>query len=207
MGTLERVAILIEKGQESKISNLLDKLESEVKLNPALLEKLNKLGDTPIAEPTLYEAMQKDRMALALEVLTREDIVSRYSAKEVGDFLHAVTQRITSIKNEDDTFKSTPNTENCELPNFIEVDELIKLGLKDTELRTKLKSAKTEKEKTKIIDEIGKLAKTTEDKAFEISGLDMSTLTEWEKSLVVTMVYTSAINANLSSVGKSLGNL
>ena len=102
--------------------------------------------------------------------------------------------------------KSTPNTENCQLPNFIEVDELMKLGKKDAELREKLKTAKTDKEKTKAVEEIGKTAKSTENKAFEIAGIDAAILTDWERVLVISMVYASAIDANLSSLGRSLGN-
>lgn len=202
-----KVTSLIEKGYQTKISNFLDSLEVESKLSKVLQEKLDKLGDTPIAEPIIYEALQKDKMEFALTLFSRDELVTKYTAKEVGDFLYAVEQKITSIKNSEGVFKSTPNTENCQLPNFIEVDELMKLGKKDAELRTKLKTAKTDKEKTKVIEDIGKTAKATEDKAYTISGLDISILTDWEKGLVVSMVYTSAIDANLSSLGRSLGNL
>ncbi|MDQ1341345.1 MAG: hypothetical protein QG567_2503 [Campylobacterota bacterium] len=203
----DKVKALVEKGFQSRISNFLDSLGIESKLSKVLQEKLDKIGDTPVSEPTIYEALQKDKMELALTLFDKDELVTKYTAREIGDFLYAVEQKITSIKNNEGVFKSTPNTENCQLPNFIEVDELMKLGRKDAELRAKLKDAKTDKEKTKIIDDIAKTSKATEEKAYEISGLDVATLTDWEKILVVSTVYTSAIDANLSAMGRSLGNL
>ncbi len=202
----DKVNMLIEKGYQSKISHFLDALAVESKLSKELQEKLDKLGDTPIAEPDIFDALKKDKMELALALFNKDELISKYTAKEVGDFLYAVEQRITSIKKGDGSYKSTPNTENCQLPNFIEVDELMKLGKKDAELREKLKTAKTDKEKTKTVEEIGKTTKSTENKAFEIAGIDATILTDWERVLVISMVYASAIDANLSSLGRSLGN-
>jgi len=205
MQTIKRVETLIASGHESSFIELADKLESKVVLHAELQEKLDALGNTPIAEPELYKAGQVDKITLAKELLTTKEISEKYTASEVGDFIHAVGQHISALKLEDGTFKSTPNTEECDLPNFFEADELVKIGAKEQSLRVDLKQATLDnspKKIKKISDEIVKTIKKTEERAFEISGLDVEKLTDWEKILVIAQVYASAINASLSSVGK-----
>jgi len=200
MNTLEKVESLLGT-HESEFVKLIDKIESRKNLHEDLQTKLEGLGDTPIAEPDVNKAINTDRITLAKELLSNDEIKS-FKAEEVGDFLYAVEQRVTSLQDEDGIFKSTPNTEECDLPNFLQVDELMKLGDKERTLKQNLATAKTEKQKKKAVNEIEKLNKEFKDKAMEISGLDVETMTEWEKLLVFTQVYTVAINASLSSVGK-----
>jgi len=207
MNIITRVEALIASGHETSFAELADRLESKVVLHVELQEKLDALGNTPVAEPELYEAGQVDKITLAKELLTTKEISEKYSAKEVGDFIHAAGQHITTLKLEDGTFKSTPNTEECDLPNFFEADELIKIGAKEQSLREDLKQAtlaKNTKKIKKISEEIVEIVEKTEERAFDISGLDKEKLTDWEKVLVVAQVYASAINASLSSVGKRL---
>ncbi len=204
MDTITRVGELISSGHEQRFVELADSLESKVVLHKDLQEKLDALGNTPIAEPDLYKATREDKITLAKELLTVKQI-SSFKASEVGDFIYAVEQKITSLKIEDGTFKSTPNTEDCSLPNFLEADELVRTGIKEQKIRTELTGAslvKDNKRVKKLTDELEKNLKRTEARAFEIAGLDPEVLTEWEKLLVTSQIFASAINASLSSVGK-----
>jgi hypothetical protein len=164
------------------------------------------MGDSPVSAPTVFEAIQKDKVTLAKHLLTIEEITKKYSAKEVGDFLYAVEQHITSHKKSDGSFKTTPNTENCQLPNFLEAEQMSEIGRGIEVARTKLSSSKKEAEAQEVLDELTALSKKIEKLAFKISGCDIKKLTDWEKELVAIQVYTSAADATLSAVGKQLGN-
>lgn len=194
----------VEQGLENKILKFIDDIVLEKKLNPLLLEKLNSYGNTPIAEPKKYEAMQKGKVELARLLLTDEEIKTIYTSVEVGDFLYAVEQQIGNMQEKDGSFKATLNTENCNLPNFIEADEILKDSEKQSQLNQKYLKDKKNKE---LIKQLEDSVAVSEKKAFEISGLNIEPLTDWEKELVKMQVFYSAINARLSSVGKSLGNL
>lgn len=206
MNTLEKVGELINSGHEEKFVELVEKIESKVVLNKDLEEKLSDLGNTPVDEPELAKALESGKITFLKEILTNEEI-EKYSAQEVGDFLYAAEQQIISIKTEDGTYKTTKNTEDCRLPNFLEADEILKLGEKERKAQENLRSAKGDKSVKKAIESATKASEKFTDKAFEISGLDVENLTDWEKLLVKTQVYMSAINATLSATGKSLGNL
>ena len=200
---MNKVKALIESGHEAKFLELVEKIESKVVLNPELQKMLDEKGNTPIAEPELVKAMNQDRITFLKKLLTNEEI-NKYSAQEVGDFIYAAEQQITQMTLEDGSYKSTPNTENCQLPNFLEADELMKLGENEREARMELGNNPSDK---KILTKVNAASKKMETRTFAISGLDIKKLTDWEKNLVKTQVYMSAINASLSAVGRSLGNL
>ncbi len=206
MEIINKVQSLVDLGYGERFERLITEIESQPILHKDLQAKLDKIGNTPIAEPEIFKTLLEDSTVLALMVLTEDEIVNTYSAKEVGDFLNAVKDRVSEDRLEDGTFKATPNTENCILPNFLEARELTKLGNEDVELRYKLISETSNKEKKIISDRIEEIGKTLQDRAFEISGLDIEKLTEWEKDLIVKQLYFCSMDASLSSLGKSLGN-
>lgn len=202
---LLRVKKLVAAGHQQRFELLADELEAKVVLPAELQAQLNKLGTTPLDEPELADKIDASSTEgttdLALYLLTLEEI-NTYSATEVGDFIHLVSQRVTDLKKEDGTFKSTSATENCELPNFIEAAELVKLGDRQRLAKDKLQeSGWTEAD---AIKEFGEVSKQLQEKAFEISKLSIEGLTEWEKLLVATQIYATSVDASLGAVGKRL---
>jgi len=205
MELLEKIEGLIASGYKERFERLITDIESQPKLHKDLQKKLDEIGNTPIAEPELFKAIQEDEIVvIAGKVLEAEDI-KKYKAKEVGDFLHAVKNKVTEKRSEDGTFKSTPNTENCILPNFLEAEELKKLGNEDLKLRNEHLRA-SNKEQVVIEEKINNIGKNLQKRTFEISGLDIEKLTEWEKDLITEQIYICSVDASLSALGKSLGN-
>jgi len=202
MNTLEKIAEQFPR-HEGKFNKLVESIETQETLADSLKAKLDKIGDTPIDEPKIYEVVS-DQVALARLLLTEDEIVKQYSAAEVANFLYSVHQKVTEVRGDDGIFKSTPNTENCVLPNFIEVDELMKQGRERHALESALKKAKTQKSKAELAEKFKQLEEESSRRTFEISGLREEDLTEWEKVLVITQIHTVSIDATLSSVGKHL---
>jgi len=201
MTTQERISKLIDLGYEAQISTLADRLEAVVQLPELLVTKLQTLGTDPIAEPDVYSAIESgDPITIALNTLS-EDEIKQFTAVEIGSFVHAVDLRIKGYKHEDGTYKSTPNTEDCRIPNFIEADKLRKSFVKQHDLLAKLRVA-TGKEKEKLIKDTTKSSTDLDNLLMDISGLDKTTLTDWEKGLVITMVAGAANDAFLSAQGK-----
>ena len=196
---LKRIEKLLP-ANENKFAELVEKLESKVVLHKDLQEKLDDIGETPLEESELNDAINAGKKETVKHLLTDKEI-GLYSAMEVGDFLYQVEQKITSLQREDGTFKSTPNTENCDMPNFLEAEEMMSLAGKETELRNQLKKA-SGKDAEKILKKFKKVSDELKAKAFEISGLDEEKLSEWEKILVITQIYVTSTNAALSSMGK-----
>ena len=187
----QRIQKLIDGGFESQINEFITKLENKPKLNTELKEKLDALGNTPVLEPKLYEAINsKKRANVAKHLLTNEEIL-KYSAGEVADLIYATEQKVTSLTNEDGTYKSTENTRECDLPNFIECDELLELSVELHNLRD-----------TQNFESMIELSNKIDAKVFAIAKIDKEKLTDWEKQLVTNNVMTSATNAMLSSMGK-----
>lgn len=200
---IDRVAKLVEAGYESNLIPVIERLEAKSNIPESLRAKFEALGSNPISEPAIYEAINSGELdTLALQVLTEDEIKS-LSASEIGDFIFAVEKKVTDYKNDDGTFKSTPNTEDCRLPNFLEAAQIRKLFIKQNDLVAKFSS---EKDKTKLTKQIQAVSKEMDDLFIKISGLDYSVLTDWEKALVISMLAGTANNAFLSAQGKrSLG--
>lgn len=201
----ERINALIEKGQESKISNFISSLEIKTSIPKELQDKLDLLGNTPIAEPKIYDAIlaseEDGKAVIALAVLTEDEIV-KYSAKDIGNFIYAVENRVKNIQDENGNFKFTPLTEGCKIPNFLESDQLQRLAVKQNKI---LMSLQAEYDESKV-KEYTSAIETYNTKAFEISGLDIDTLSDWEKVLVISQVTASATDAFNCAAGKGLGN-
>jgi hypothetical protein len=201
----DRINKLIEDGHEAKLHPIVDQLEKVVTLPEALQTKLNALGNTPVAEPVLYEAITKSGeeglLSVALNALSEDEIIA-HSAEDIGLFVSALTTRITALKDEDGTYKTTPSTEGCKQPNFIECDQIRRLGVAQADVVKKWTETKSDKTKEKALKDFEKATHTLADKAIAISGLDVSLLTEWEKALVSSQVIETATNAFKSATGK-----
>lgn len=209
MPLIDRVNSLVEKGYEAKLTQVVEQLEKEVVLPEELQAKLDSLGDTPMAEPELFEAInnaeQDGKVAIALLALSEEEIV-KFKASDVGNFIHAVEQKIVSQKDSSGVFKSTPATEACRLPNFIECELIRKLLVTRDACVKKWVATKTDKGKATAMKEFEKFVKDLSEKALEISGLDQEGLTDWEKALVIAQVMATSTDAFLCATGKPSGN-
>lgn len=174
-----------------------NKTQEEVILEKSLQEVLDTVGNSPIAEPEMFELlsatpMKKTKIVkLALE---KSDLNQKdFKAIEVAKFFHQLSEKIISLKNKDGSFKSTSLTENCDLPDFEQAEEV-------QELWVKMFEAKDEKKREKVGDKLDALA-------WEISGLDKSKMSEWEEKLVVEQILQSGYDVTLTSLGKDLKNL
>lgn len=200
---IDRVSALCSTGQEAKITTFIEALERTSILPQQLQDKLNALGQTPIDEHELYSAIvrsdEEGQAVIALALLSTEEIEA-FSAMDIGNFIHAAKRRITDLQLPDGTFKTTINTCDCKLPNFLEGDELLGLAKKQTVFLSKLND---EKVSPKIVKEFDALVKSFNDRALKISGLDVETLSEWEKSLVISQVSGTITNAFLCATGKA----
>jgi len=206
MTTIERVTKLLDQGQESAILSVIERLEAKASLPSALSEKLDALGNTPVAEPKVYEAINSgDAITVALNVLS-EDEIKKYEAVEIGTFIHEVEQKITGYKDANGIFKSTPNTEDCRLPNFMEADQIRKLFIKQNTLMKEWGAASDAKAKAKISKSLGETSEALSALIMGISGLDTESLTDWEQALVVTQISGAANNAFLTAQGKPYAN-
>jgi len=200
---IDRVSALCSTGQEPKITTFIEALERTSILPQPLQDKLNAIGQTPIDEPELHNAIvrsdEEGQSVVALALLTTEEIET-FSAMDIGNFIYAAKRRVTDLQLPDGTFKSTINTADCKLPNFLEGDELLNLAKKQTTFLNKLNS---EKVSPKIVKEFDALVKSFNDRALKISGLDAETLSEWEKNLVISQVSGTITNAFLCATGKA----
>ena len=153
-----------------------------------LQKKLDAIEDTPIKEPGIYElltATPLNRTAVLKKVVG--DDINKYPAMELAELFHAITQKVTSLTNEDGSFKSTPLTQECDTPNFEESEQISDLYVKMSE--------------TENAEDIHK---ELEALAWEISKLNKDKLSEWERSLVVSQVLQAAIDVSMTSLGKPL---
>jgi len=122
-----------------------------------------------------------------------ETIVETAWIPNKADIKAVVKQSLESVVSrlQNGHFKSTPNTENRKLPNFLEAEELM-------DLATKREEAFLDKR----YEEAEKFDKKFQDKVFKISGLDVKKLTEWEKGLVLAEAQASLVNTYKTARGK-----
>lgn len=186
-----RVEAQVAKGNEKQITNLLDKLESKVELPLELQEKLEKLGNTPIEEEMIYKAIlakaEDGLVSIVANILSKEDI-EKLPASTVGDFIHAVIQKVSSTKDDEGNFKSTPDTKECDMPNAFEIEDIVNLSVKAEKARQVFISEDTG-DKEKSFKKFEKLNTALDKKIMEVTKLDADKLTDWEKQLVIEMTF------------------
>jgi hypothetical protein len=171
-----------------------------------LLKKLESIGDTPIKEPKLYEIIEKNEIKksrIIEGILTREEIVS-YSAQDIHEFIEAVIKKVKDYRYENGVLKTTPNTENCRMPNFLEMEDFRELvgrlqitfeALDHIQDFTKEQIEEFVKTGNQVNTEMEALAK-------QISGLDFTQLIDWEKQLVYAMIADASSNVFNTPQGK-----
>jgi len=195
---------------QQKVEQYVEKLEKEILLSKELQAKLDKLGNTPIAEPTAYEALKKDKagnlnITKASKALFTDEELLKYDAVEASHYLYLADKKINDFFNEDRTFKTTPKTENARPPRLTDVEDLMETYQAVDKAKDKffkaIKSGEEDKIK-KAKDKLEEASKKMEARAFEVAGLNKEDLTSWEKELIITTVYGTAFDAKRSSLGK-----
>ena len=210
MGLQERIKTLQQNGHKEAIESFLAKLETKAKLPKELKEKLESLGNTPIAEPEIYKLAEDnaDLTDILLEVFKSDENSKQQIAQMSKDlgldamilFARLLVKQVTSFENDDGSVKSTPSTANCDFPDIFQVRDYNK---KQSELMEMFKSYSSIKSDTRAIedmndDEVKEMnkkmqelnekttakAKELENMVLEFSGLNIEVLTEWEKQLV-----------------------
>lgn len=204
MNTIARLNHHIASGNELAFITLLDKLDSKIELHLELQEKVDKLGNTPLEEEKIYAAIKNkdaDSILPIIEGILTNEEVKAYKANEIGDFIHAVTEKITSTQNSDGTYKSTPNTKECDMPNAFVIEDILKALKKTEEIRQKfLKSTPGKREKAG--EKFVKANESLQKLVFDSTGLDVEKLTDWEKLLVTEMTYSAVRGFRNHAQGK-----
>ena len=161
-----------------------------------LQDIISKLGNTPLEEPEITDLINNDKRGELLKKLFKENKLkpSEYTGQEQAEFIGKITEKVLGFKDEEGNFKRTPNTENCELPDFFEAEELYKLT---TEMRRAIEA--------NDIPAANKIGEKTDALCLKISKLDISILTEWEKLLVTLQINHSSNELIKTSVGKPFG--
>jgi len=170
--------------------------EEEIVLEPELQKALDKVGNNPMEEPEIFKIIEEVKgIQSSLDILdTFKDIDSeKFSAKQISHFIRKVSEKIQFIKDEDGNYKSTKNTENCDLPSFKQATVIYRLA------EEKLDSKTTKKRKEEIEKEEDALI-------WKVAGLKKDNLTEWEQTLVSEQIKSCAYGESLSSLGIKLKN-
>jgi len=189
---LKKTVEQIAKGNSEPLLQTLQRLSEKIELPTELQEKLDKIGDNPVVEPEIAKAIEDEAengiIPIATIILTNEEI-KKYTAIEIADFVYAVKVKVyLSFKDEDGNFKSTPFTQDAQLPNALEIDEMQKAIKKEFELVEQLVDKKlTQKQREKLLKEKQQVEEKNKNRAFEIAGLKREDLSIWEQNLVIQM--------------------
>lgn len=187
------------------------------KLNEKLQAVLDLVGNTPIAEPEIAEILEakvvkKTKVVkLAFSKLDGDLNIKDFPAVEIAEFFSKLTSKIMNKKNEDGVFKSTPNTENLNLPDFEEVEDIFEIivqlntnSQQQDEIQKNLKNGIDVEQEIidKSIKELTSILKKLDKIVWKVSGLNKKDLTEWEQSLVSEQILASVTEVEKTSVGK-----
>jgi len=203
---LERVRKQLENGNEDAVVTLLDKMESKLELTPELQEKLDNVKNTPILEPKIYKAIGKketDGYFKIVKSLITEEEIKNYSPEELGDFIRAVEEKVTFLKDEDNFYKRTENTKTCKLPSAPECDELWSSIMENEGNRH---NARKKGSTSENLDTFIKSNEELDKKILSIAGLENVELTDWEKVLVIDMTYATVQGYRNHAQGKRFKN-
>jgi len=192
-----KIALLFEKGHKQDIMNFVNKIETSEKfetLPQALQDVYEKVGQTPIEEPELYEISERiaksegSIVEIAMKVMT-DDEVDEYSIEDIGFLCGEINRKVRYIKDKSGVFKSTPNTEDWQPPKPTKLFKYKKVIDNITEAEKsgdvkKAEEANAEKEKF----------------LFKSCGIDADKLSVWEKALVTAQTeeaFTGGLNSFL----------
>lgn len=158
------VFMALAQAYESGNTTLTERIESILTpdaftLPEVLQNALDKFGDTPIAEPVLYKALQEQDMGKFADLCSVGIAIDEHDAVTSSTFIARVRNKILTRVDKDGVFKTTPMLEKMCLPtlsairNFSEVNQ-------------------------------GKTSDTLETELMKLVGLVGVELSLWEKELV-----------------------
>lgn len=166
MGLQERIKKLSQEGYSEQINSFLSKLEVVSKLPQELKDKLEKIGNTPIEEPKIYELAKNnaDLTEVLIEIYKKDndkqenDLKTeialdskKYGLEILVQFARKAVSKCTDLERDDGSVKSTPNTENCDFPDIFQVKEYQE---KQMELSELFNEYYTSKKDTRQLDEM-----------------------------------------------------
>lgn len=185
------ISKLVSEGYMDEFSGMVAKInEKKAKDDmPSELRKIYKqIGNTPIDEPEVYEMSKKivsqelSIIDLLMNYMSVEDM-DKYSIDEVSFLAGEIIRKVNAKKDEDGTFKTTPNLKSWQPPKPSHIKKFETLSKK--------------------VVEGGKDAlKEMEDFLFEASCVDAENLSEWEKELSTEQTQEAILGYVNSFMGK-----
>lgn len=170
-GTSTHSEVFIALAQAYEVGNtvITERIESiltpnELKLPDQLQTALDTLGDTPIAAPEAFSALEKEDPNAFTKACSNGVDLDAYDAVEAGTFIARCRNKILSDVDKDGVFKTTPNLDKMRLPKLSEVRKYSDMA----------KNGTSEEDLVKHIT--------------ETIGLGKAKLTEWEQSLVKSII-------------------
>lgn len=196
----------IKSAYESNDTSIIEKVNAIFgdpnPLTGVLLDKHNELGDTPIAEPKLYEILtQGDGIfAFAKEIEKRLKVkADEFEIMEFASFINLCKDKVTSFTDFDGMYKSTPLTENCALPNFTQLEELGGVSAVISELVIKIRNGDNS-----LMKDFEKAQAKRLRTVLKISSIKAKGLSDWEKQLLVEKLTVNASEVLNRMLGRSL---
>ena len=183
-------------------------------LNEQLQQALDSVGDTPLKERELYkiliDPLVKKSIAIKL-VLQRVNMdMSQFSGMELAQFFRELNTKVTDLRYPDKSFKTTPATENCDLPTFEEAEAIGEAGAEYAMAKSKLELAsKSDPDAvTAAISEYSEALRKLQDVAWPVSGINRDHLDpeedfrRWEEELVLAQVLSATNDIVNTALGK-----
>jgi len=169
------VILAVAKAYEDENTALINKIENIViKKKPTLpkelQEVLDKIGNTPLDEPEIFNAKSVHK---TIRVVMGDLNIDDFSAADVSNLTKEAYIKVSSIVDDDGYYKTTPAIDKVKLPKTTEIEQLVDCAKLHVDEATDPDKAQQE----------------IENKIFEIAGVDKNTLTDWEKEVVTTMTY------------------
>lgn len=190
---LKEIRMEFDKGNTHLFEATLEKCKAKYELPEELKNIINGLPDNPIEEEgkKIKERLEsfeniEDKIDIIEDFLEESD---DYSVKDLVEFLLQLEDKVLSYKNEDGTYKKTPNTENARLLKRKEFKDIKKKMIEINNLE--------QKDANKASEEIMAMS-------IKYSGLEEKNLEDWEKNLVLNMVMESVADTWTHIVGKQL---
>lgn len=124
--THPEVFMALARAYEEDNTNITERIESILtpsasSLPAPLQTALDKFGDTPIAEPKLYEALETGESGKFSDLCAVGINLDDYDAIEASTYLSRVRTKILTDMDKDGVFKTTPLLDSIRLPKLSEV--------------------------------------------------------------------------------------
>lgn len=169
--------------------------KKEYKLPEKLQLKLDAVGDNPIDEPEIYAMMEEGKKRSEVFKKVASGLkMGDFSAKDVAEFIKAVNMKIVSPRKENGEWKTTPGTEDCDMPDYETCEDFYYM----------VKERLTDKTMTK--DKVEKSLEDEDKVIWAVSGLKKDKLTEWEQDLVRAQLRSFMMENAMTALGFELKN-